>query len=118
MDEREIREGLESGRLHPFPLLQHLAKEGDEDGARLVAREGPRRLRGGDALRFRALVREVAPDVLAERDAGLNASRRREAEARTSALGDALRSKNAETRARNGRKTTPPGGGWSLPPAV
>jgi hypothetical protein len=40
MNEQQIRQGLESGKHHPFPLLQHLAREGNQEGARLVAEIG------------------------------------------------------------------------------
>lgn len=114
MNEAQIRAGLESGKQHPFPLLQHLAREGDEEGARLVAEMGPERLRGREKLRFRALVRELVPEVheAEERETAARSERKREGQ--TSALGDSLAAMNAATRARR-RGPLPTGGGWNLP---
>ena len=46
MNKQQIREGLQSERLHPFPLLQHLTREGDDEGAPFVAEAGPRYVEG------------------------------------------------------------------------
>ena len=117
MNEREIREGLDSGRLHPFPLLQHLAREGDEEGARFVAGVGPEYVQGKERLRFRALVRELAPAALEAEAAEMAARSERKRKEQTAALGDSLGGMNAATR--EGRQgPLPTGGGWNLPPAV
>lgn len=68
MNTEEIQAGLTGGRLHPFPLLQHLAREGDVEGARFVAKVGPGHLHGKEKLHFRALVRELVPEALHDED--------------------------------------------------
>jgi hypothetical protein len=117
MNEEQIRKGLKSGKLHPFPLLQHLAKEGDEEGTRLVASLGPKYVSGTERLRFRSLVREIAPGTLAAEDAQKRAAQRRKQEERSRALGSSLRAKvAAEREKREGRPVSSgAGGGWNLP---
>src|SRR5687767_15094953 len=100
MNEQEIRKGLETGRQHPFPLLQHLAREGDEDGARFVAEVGPEYLQGKERLRFRALVRELVPEVSAAEQAQRYRRSERKRQEQTSALAASLETRNAATRDR------------------
>jgi hypothetical protein len=69
MNEQEIRKGLESGKLHPFPLLQYIAREGDQEGTRFVAEAGPEYIQARERLRFRGLVRELVPEVTEAEDA-------------------------------------------------
>ncbi len=114
MNEQEIRKDLESGRLHPFPLLQHLAREGDEEGARFVAEAGPEYLSGQERLKFRALVREIVPAALEAEESEMAARSERKRKEQTSALGDSLKSMNAATReSRQG--ALPTGGAWRMP---
>lgn len=119
MNEAQIRAGLESGKQHPFPLLQHLAREGDEEGARLVAEMGPERLRGREKLRFRALVRELVPEVheAEERETAARSERRseRKRKEQTTSLGDSLAAMNEAARRQREGPPLPTGGGWNLP---
>ena len=114
MNQQEIRTGLESGKLHPFPLLQHLAREGDQESARIVAEMGPEYVHGQERLRFRNLVRELVPEVYqAEASATAKRSERKRQE-QTTALGDSLKAMNTATRVRR-QGPLPSGGGWNLP---
>jgi hypothetical protein len=100
MNEQKIRKGLESGRLHPFPLLQHLAREGDEEGARFVAEAGPEYLHGKERLTFRTLLRELAPGALEAEAAEMAARSERKRQQQTTALEDSLGAMNAVERER------------------
>ncbi len=115
MNEQEIRKGLESGKLHPFPLLQHLTREGDQEGVRLVAQAGPEYLQGQERLKFRSLVREIAPEALEAEASEMAARSERKRREHSSALGDSLKAKAAATREQGERRPIPTGGGWSLP---
>jgi hypothetical protein len=115
MNEREIRQGLEAGRQHPFPLLQHLAREGDQEGARLVAKIGPEYLQGRERLRFRGLVRELTPEVSEAEEAQRARRSEIKRQEHTSALAASLETKNAATRERRKGFQPPSGGGWNLP---
>ncbi len=115
MNEQEIRQGLETGRQHPFPLLQHLAREGDQDGARLVAEIGPEYLQGRERLRFRGLVRELTPEVSEVEEAQRAWRSESKRQERSTTLADALAAKNAATRERRKGFQQPTGGGWNLP---
>jgi hypothetical protein len=117
MNEEQIREGLESGILHPFPLLQHLAREGDEDGARFVAEVGSEYLQGKERLRFRGLVRELVPEVFGAEEAERAERSERKRQEQTSALGDSLKAKVAAKREKRLASPMPSGqpGGWNLP---
>ncbi len=117
MNERQIREGLDSGRLHPFPLLQHLVNEGDEEGARLVAELGPEHVQGADRLRFRSLVREHLPEIVEAEDAERARRSERKQEERTSAVGGHLKARAAYMREKREGRPISSGGGWNLPPA-
>jgi hypothetical protein len=114
MNIEQIRKGLDSGRLHAFPLLQHLACEGDEEGARFVAEAGPEYLHGKERLTFRTLVRELVPEALEAEGSEMAARSERRRQQQTTALGDSLTAMNAATR--EGRQgPLPTGGGWSMP---
>lgn len=120
MDEQEKQKtlaGLDSGRLHPFPLLQHLAAEGDQEGARFVAEVGPEHLRGADRLRFRGLVRELVPEALEAEDEGRAKRDEKKQQERASALGESLKNKVADAREQRQAQSMPSGqpGGWNLP---
>lgn len=115
MNEQEIRKGFQSGRLHPFPLLQHLAREGDQDGARFVAEAGPEYVHGQEKMRFRGLVRELVPEALEAEESEMAARSERKRQEQTSALGDSLKNMNAAERERRERRPLPNGGGWSMP---
>lgn len=118
MNEQEIRKGLETGRQHPFPLLQHLVREKDDEGARLVAEIGPEYLQGRERLRFRGLVRELAPGVSEAEEAQRARRSEGKRQEQTSALAAALEARNAESRERHKGYRPPTGGGWQLPPSV
>jgi hypothetical protein len=118
MNEQEMRKGLESEKLHPFPLLQHLALEEDQEGVRFVAQMGPEYLQGQERLRFRGLVQELASQALeleAQNAEWVRRSERKRRE-RSSAFGDSLEARNAAERERREDWPLPTGGGWSLPP--
>jgi len=118
MNEQEIRKGLESGKLHPFPPLQHLAREEDQESARFVAEMGPEYLQGGERLKFRSLVRELLPEALETEDAQRGGRSERKRQERTTALGDSLVAVNAAEREGREGRPLPTGGGWNLPSAV
>ena len=118
MNEQEIRKGIESGKQHPFALLQHLAREGDEQGARIVAEVGPEYVQGKDRLRFRSLVWELVPGVFEAEESRVAARSERKRQEQTSALGDSLAAMNAAERERRERRAPSSGGGWNLPMSV
>ena len=118
MNEQEIRKGLESGKQHPFPLLQLLAREGDEEGARLVAQIGPEYVEGKDRLRFRGLVRELVPEVFEAEQARVAARSERKRREQTSALAEPLKAMNDAERERREARRPSSGGGWNLPLSV
>ncbi|MDP9475640.1 MAG: hypothetical protein M3R38_08120 [Actinomycetota bacterium] len=118
MNEQEIRKNLESGRQHPFPLLQHLAREGDEQSARIVAEVGPEYLQGRDRLRFRGLVRELVPEALEVEEAERARRSRAKQEERSAAVGEHLKARAAAIRERREGRPVSSGSGWNLPPAV
>jgi hypothetical protein len=114
MNIEQLRAGLEGGKLHPHPLLQHLAREGDEEGARFVAETGPEYLHGKERLTFRTLVRKLVPEALEAEESEMAARSERRRRQQTTALGDSLTAMNAATR--EGRQgPLPTGGGWSMP---
>lgn len=115
MNEQEIRKGLETGRQHPFPLLQHLAREKDEEGARLVAQIGPEYLQGQQKLRFHSLVRELAPEVAKAEQTERACRSESKRQEHTSALATSLEARNAATRERRKGPQLPSGGSWNLP---
>jgi hypothetical protein len=115
INKEQIRNGLGSGRLHPFPLLEHLSREGDREGVRLVTEIGPRFVYGSERLGFNALFCRVALETLAPSDAQRAEASKRRAE-RTKALGSALKNKVAYDREKKmslGKPSSP--GGWNLP---
>ena len=116
MNEQEMREGLESGKLHPFPLLQHLAREEDQEGARFVAEIGPEYIQGRERLCFKGLVRELVPEDREAKDAQRARHSERKRQEQTSSQADSLKAMNAATRERRKDFQPPAGGGWSLPP--
>jgi len=117
MNTEEMQTGLASGRLHPFPLLQHLAREGDGEGARFVAKVGPEHLHGKEKLHFRGLVRELVPEALHDEDQARDSRSKAKQEERASAVGAALQAKVAFEREKGQANPLPPGqpGGWNLP---
>ncbi len=117
MNTEEIQAGLTSGRLHPFPTLQHLHRTGDMEGARFVAKVGPGHLHGKERLHFRGLVRELVPEVLRDEDQARDSRSKAKQEERASAAGAALQARVAAERAKGLANPLPPGqpGGWSLP---
>jgi hypothetical protein len=117
VNEQEIRKGLETGHQHPFPLLQHLAAEGDEEGARFVAEIGPEYLQGRERLRFRGLVRELVPEVFGAEEAERAKRSERKRKEQTSALGASLKAKATAKREKRQQHLMPSGqpGGWNLP---
>ena len=117
MNTEEIQTGLASGRLHPFPLLQHLAREGDGEGARFVAKVGPEHLHGKERLHFRGLVRELVPEVLRDEDQARDSRSKAKQEERASATGAALKARVQYQREKGLANPLPPGqpGGWAMP---
>ncbi len=117
MNTEEIQTGLTSGRLHPFPVLQHLHREGDMEGARFVAKVGPGHLHGKEKLHFRGLVRELVPEALAEEDAARGSRSKAKQEEHVSAVGAALQAKVQYEREKGQANPLPKGrpGGWNLP---
>jgi hypothetical protein len=107
MNEEQIRQGLESGKHHPFPLLQRLAGEKDEGGARIVAEIGPEYLQG--------LVRELTPEVAKAEETEMARRSEGKRQEHTSAFAASLESRNAATRERRNGPQLPSGGGWNLP---
>ncbi len=117
MNEETIRDGLWSGRLHPQPLLQHLHKEGEDDLARFVAEEGRQYVQGTERLKFRSLVRELYPETLEAEDVKQRRRSQERYEARSRAVGEALKKHVADRREqRLSGPELPQGGGWQLPP--
>ena len=117
MNTEEIQAGLTSGRLHPFPTLQHLHREGDMEGARHVAKVGPGHLHGKERLHFHSLVRELVPEVLADEDQAREGRSKARQQERVSATGAALQAKVAFEREKGLANPLPPGqpGGWAMP---
>ncbi len=117
MNTEEIQAGLTSGRLHPFPTLQHLARTGDMEGARFVAKVGPEHLHGKERLHFHSLVRELVPEVLRDEDQARDSRSKAAQEERASATGAALKAKVAFERDKGLANPLPPGqpGGWAMP---
>jgi len=117
MNTEEIQAGLASGRLHPFPTLQHLHREGDMEGARFVAKVGPGHLHGKERLHFRGLVRELVPEVLRDEDQARDSRSKVEQQERSNDVGAALKAKVAFEREKGLANPLPPGqpGGWNLP---
>ncbi len=117
MNTEEIQAGLTSGRLHPFPVLQHLHREGDMEGARFVAKVGPEHLHGKEKLHFRSLVRELVPEALRDEDQARASRSKAKQEERVSAVGAALQAKVQYEREKGLANPLPPGqpGGWNLP---
>jgi hypothetical protein len=115
MNEEQIRQGLESGKHHPFPLLQRLAGEKDEGGARIVAEIGPEYLQGKERLRFQGLVRELTPEVAKAEETEMARRSEGKRQEHTSAFAASLESRNAATRERRNGPQLPSGGGWNLP---
>ncbi len=117
MNTEEIQAGLTSGRLHPFPTLQHLHRTGDMEGARFVAKVGPDFVSGKERLHFRSLVRELVPEALRDEDQARDSRSKAAQEERVSATGAALKARVAFEREKGLANPLPPGrpGGWNLP---
>ena len=117
MNTEEIQAGLTSGRLHPFPTLQHLHREGDMEGARFVAKVGPGHLHGKERLHFHSLVRELVPEVLVAEDQAKDSRSKVEQQERSNDVGAALKAKVQYAREKGLANPLPPGqpGGWAMP---
>ena len=115
MDKEQIREGLESGRNHPLPLLQHLHRQGDEEGVRYVADIGERYISGKERLQFRTLKHGLLPDIRKAEETERKDNLAEQREQNASTLGAAIQEKVAEKKSRSSSGMPAGGGGWNLP---
>jgi hypothetical protein len=115
MNQDQIREGLESGRNHPYSLLIHLHKEDNEQGARLVADIGERYVTGKERLQFRSMVHGLYPDVREAEQTQRRSDLEKSRQQNSSSLGAAIQEKVAEKKARGPQGTMPSGGSWQTP---
>ena len=115
MNEQQIREGLESGRNHPYSLLIHLHKEDNEEGARLVADLGERYVSGRERLQFRSMVHGLYPDVREAEQQQRRSDLEKSRQQNSSTLGSALQEKLAEKKSRSSSGMPSNGGSWQMP---
>ncbi len=111
-DEAAIREGFESGRLHPSTLLEHEVRAGNMERARLISEIGPHYLRGGQRVAFAAQVRRHFPPDEAQEKQRLAEARAE----RTDGIGSALQARVNHRRDRKRARDYKPSIGWNVPP--
>src|SRR5215212_12076176 len=106
LTKEKIKAGLESGTMHPIPLLQAFHRDGDAELLRYVAEIGGEYLQGKERFGFRTTVARLVPEVHSEREQASSKHAQKKREEHTSALEKAFRDRSIDLKER--AKNQPP----------